>query len=118
MMDFWVACEGVGRAMILPVGVVLICVSASRWQGPSPLFSTLALGATVANASAHGTRLLHALGRADPPLYAAFFVFAGAELMPASVLGLGVIGVGYTVARTVGKIAGARIGSARRGRAP
>jgi hypothetical protein len=55
-------------------------------------------------------RLLHALGRVDPPLYAAFFVLAGAELVPASVLGLGVIGLGYTVARTVGKIAGARIG--------
>jgi Kef-type K+ transport system membrane component KefB len=46
----------------------------------------------------------------DPPLYAAFFVLAGAELMPSSVLGLGLIGVGYAVARTVGKIAGAHIG--------
>lgn len=44
------------------------------------------------------------------PLCAAFFVLAGAELVPSSVFGLGLIGVGYTVARTVGKIAGARIG--------
>lgn len=111
LMDFWAArAKESGEAMILSIGAVLICVGASRWLGLSPLFSTLALGATVANASAHGNRLLNAIGRADPPLYAAFFVLAGAELVPSSVLGLGAVGVGYTVARTIGKIAGTRIG--------
>ena len=99
-----------GEAMILSIGMVLVAVGASRWLGVSPLFATLALGATIANASSRGDRLLHALGRADPPLYAAFFVLAGAELQPASVLGLGVVGLAYTVARATGKIAGARIG--------
>jgi Kef-type K+ transport system membrane component KefB len=111
LMDAWAArTKESGEAMILSIGAVLIAVGASRWLGLSPLISTLALGATVANASHHGDRLLRALGRVDPPLYAAFFVLAGAELMPASVLGLGLIGVGYTVARAAGKIAGARIG--------
>lgn len=99
-----------GEAMILSIGAVLVGVGAARWLGLSPLISTLALGAAVANASHHGDRLLRALGRADPPLYAAFFVLAGAELVPSSVLGLGIVGVAYTVARAVGKIAGARIG--------
>ena len=98
-----------GESMILSVGVVLVTVGASRWLGVSPLIATLTLGATVVNASAHGDRLLRALGRADPPLYAAFFVLAGAELVPASVLGLGLAGVAYTVARTVGKVTGARL---------
>lgn len=110
-MDFWATrAKESGEAMILSIGAVLIAVGASRALGLSPLFATLALGATVANASAHGDRLLRALGRADPPLYAAFFVLAGAELVPSSVLGLGLTGVAYTVARAVGKIAGARIG--------
>jgi hypothetical protein len=39
-----------------------------------------------------------------------FLFLAGAELVPSSVLGQGLIGLGYTAARTVGKIAGARIG--------
>jgi Kef-type K+ transport system membrane component KefB len=111
LMDFWAArAKESGEAMILTIGAVLICVGASRWLGLSPLFSTLALGATLANASPHGGRLLRALGRADPPLYAAFFVLAGAELVPSSVLGLGIVGIGYTIARTAGKIAGTRIG--------
>jgi Kef-type K+ transport system membrane component KefB len=110
-MDFWaMRAKESGEAMILSVGTVLIAVGGSRWLGLSPLFATLALGATVANASHHGDRLLRALGRADPPLYAAFFVLAGAELVPSSVLGLGLIGLAYTAARTVGKVAGARIG--------
>ena len=99
-----------GEAMILSIGMVLIAVGASRWLGLSPLIATLALGATIANASPKGDRLLRALGRADPPLYAAFFVLAGAELQPESVLGLGAIGLAYTAARTIGKIAGAHIG--------
>jgi Kef-type K+ transport system membrane component KefB len=111
LMDFWATrAKESGEAMILSIGTVLIAVGMSRWLGLSPLISTLALGATLANASQQGDRLLHVLGRADPPLYAAFFVLAGAELVPSSVLGLGLIGVGYTAARSVGKIAGARIG--------
>lgn len=109
--DLWAARakEG-GEAMILSVGIILITVGASRWLGVSSLIATLALGATVANASRHGGRLLRALAGADPPLYAAFFVLAGAELQPSSVLALGVTGVVYTLARVIGKIGGARIG--------
>ena len=99
-----------GESLILAIGAVLIDVGASRWLGLSPLISTLALGATVANASARGDRLLQGLGRVDPPLYAAFFVLAGAELVPSAVLNLGLVGVCYVLARTAGKIIGARIG--------
>ena len=109
--DLWASrAKESGEAMILAAGVVLIAVGASRWLGVSPLISTLALGATVVNASRHGDRLLRALGGADPPLYAAFFVLAGAELAPSAVLSLGMVGVLYSVARVVGKIVGARIG--------
>lgn len=109
--DLWAArAKESGEAMILAIGVVLIAVGASRWLGLSPLISTLALGATVANSSVHGDRLLRALGSADPPLYAAFFVLAGAELVPSAVLELGAAGAGYALARAFGKIGGARIG--------
>jgi Kef-type K+ transport system membrane component KefB len=71
LMDFWAArAKESGEAVILSIGAVLIAVGASRWLGLSPLFAALALGATIVNASAHGDRLLCALGRADPPLYA------------------------------------------------
>jgi Kef-type K+ transport system membrane component KefB len=97
-----------GESMILAVGVVLVAVGASRALGLSPLFTSLALGATVANASSHGERLLSALSRLDPPLYAAFFVLAGAELNLGSVASLGIAGVLYVVLRALGKVFGAR----------
>ena len=99
-----------GEAIILAAGVVLLTVGASRWLGVSPLIATLSLGAMVANGSRHGDQLLKALRRGDPPLYAAFFVLAGAELVPASLLTLGAAGAAYTLARATGKIVGARIG--------
>jgi Kef-type K+ transport system membrane component KefB len=102
-----------GEAIILAAGVVLLTVGASRWLGVSPLIATLSLGAMVANGSRHGDQLLKALRRGDPPLYAAFFVLAGAELVPGSLLTLGVAGAAYTLARTAGKVIGTRIGLAR-----
>ncbi len=110
LVDSWAArAKESGEAMMLAMGVVLITVGASRALGLSPLFATLALGATVANTSHHGSGLLKALGQADPPLYAAFFVLAGAELQFESVGALGVAGLAYVVLRVVGKLAGARI---------
>ena len=99
-----------GEAMILVMGMVLVAVGAARGLGLSPLFATLALGATVANASHHGDALLGALGRADPPLYAAFFVLAGAELQIGSLAAVGLGGVVYVILRTAGKVFGATRG--------
>lgn len=111
VVDAWAArARESGEAMILAMGVVLVAVGASRTLGLSPLFATLALGATVANTSRHGGALLGALGRADPPLYAAFFVLAGAELQVTQLGELGLAGAVYVVARAVGKVGGARLG--------
>jgi Kef-type K+ transport system membrane component KefB len=111
LVDLWAErTHESGEAMILTMGVVLIAVGAARALGLSPLFATLTLGATVANTSHHGGRLLSSLGRADPPLYAAFFVLAGAELQLGTLGGLGLAGAAYVVLRVVGKLVGARAG--------
>jgi Kef-type K+ transport system membrane component KefB len=109
-VDAWSArTRETGEAMILVMGTVLVAVGASRALGLSPLFANLALGATVVNASRHGAALVRALGGADPPLYAAFFVLAGAELKLSSLPAVGAAGAAYVVARAVGKVAGARL---------
>ncbi len=111
LVDAWAArAKESGEAMILAMGVVLIGVGAARTLGLSPLFTTLAIGATVANTSHRGDQLLAALGRADPPFYAAFFVLAGAELDVKSLGALGLGGLIYVAMRATGKIAGARLG--------
>lgn len=110
VVDAWAArAKESGEAMILVIGIVLVAVGAARGLQLSPLLATLALGATVANASIHGERLVGVLGRVDPPLYAAFFVLAGAELDPGDLQAIGVAGIVYVLGRVVGKVGGARL---------
>ncbi len=102
-----------GEIMILAVGVVLVAVGGSRWLGLSPLFATLALGATTVNASHRSEELVSALGQADPPMYAAFFVLAGAELKPEVLRSIGVLGLVFVALRIAGKMIGAYLAAAR-----
>lgn len=104
-----------GEMMILTIGVVLLAVGAARALGLSPLFVTLTLGAVTANASRRSDELLEELRRADPPLYAAFFVLAGAELRPAMLASLGLAGGAYVLLRSIGKMGGATIAVRRTG---
>lgn len=96
-----------GETTILAIGAVLVTVGAARALGLSPLLASLAVGAVVANTSGPTETLLTELRRADPPLYAAFFVLAGAELPIALLPQIGLAGVAYVVMRSVGKVSGA-----------
>jgi Kef-type K+ transport system membrane component KefB len=97
-----------GEGITLAVAAVLLAVGGGRALGLSPLFTTLAMGATMANASAHSAFLISALGRIDPPLFATFFVLAGAELRPSAVAEMGAAGLVYVMARPLGKVIGVR----------
>jgi len=100
-----------GEVLILVLGMILIVVGASHWLGLSSLITTMALGATLINLAKESKHLFDILGRTDPPLYAIFFVLAGADLRLSSLMVIGVSGIGYTVARVIGKIAGAFYGA-------
>lgn len=100
-----------GETLILLAGCVLLCVGAAQVLGLSPMLASLAVGATMANLSAKSRRLFRALSRTDPPLYAIFFVIAGAELDLARLPTLGILGAAYIVGRIGGKLLGATLGS-------
>ena len=104
-----------GEVLILVLGMILIAVGASHWLGLSSLIATMALGATLINLSQESRHLFEVLGKTDPPLYAIFFVLAGAHLQLSSLLAIGVSGIGYTVARIIGKVVGAFFGARRAG---
>jgi Kef-type K+ transport system membrane component KefB len=107
-LDAWVRrVTSPSEIMTLAIGTVLVTVGAARALGLSPLFASLAVGATIANAAAETDALAEQLRRADPPLYAAFFVLAGAEL-PINILPqIGLTGLAYVLMRTAGKVGGA-----------
>jgi Kef-type K+ transport system membrane component KefB len=113
-LDAWVRrVNSPSEIMTLAIGTVLVTVGASRALGLSPLFASLAVGATIANAAAETEALAEQLRRADPPLYAAFFVLAGAELPIGVLPQIGLTGLMYVLMRSAGKVAGAWVAARR-----
>jgi Kef-type K+ transport system membrane component KefB len=102
-----------GELLMLVLGSILIAVGGAHWLGVSSLIASMALGATLINLAPAAKHLFDVLGRTDPPLYAIFFVLAGAHLQLSSLLLIGLSGIGYTVARVLGKMAGAWYGATR-----
>ena len=100
-----------GETLILLAGTVLLCVGVANLLDLSPMLASLAVGATMVNLSERGRELFKALARTDPPLYAIFFVIAGADL-DMSLLGkIGALGALYVFSRAGGKFLGARLGA-------
>jgi Kef-type K+ transport system membrane component KefB len=106
---------GHGEVQILLAGSVLLCVGASIHLELSPLISSMVIGATVLNLSAAGHRLGVALSRFDPPIYAMFFVIAGAGIDLDRLTMLGLAGGAFVAARAAGKVLGFRFGCRRAG---
>jgi Kef-type K+ transport system membrane component KefB len=92
-----------GETLILMAGSVLLCVGLARWLEVSPLIASLAVGATMVNMSGRSRRLFEALSRTDPPLYAIFFVIAGADLNLSLLRVVGPLGLIYILGRLAGK---------------
>ncbi len=107
-----------GEVLILLAGCVLLTVGVAGGLELSPLVASLAVGATMANLSAKNRSLFDALSRTDPPLYAIFFVIAGADLNLALLPSLGVLGLVYVMGRGAGKILGAGYAARRLGAEP
>jgi len=107
-----------GELLILVFGMLLIVVGGSHWLGVSSLIASMTFGATLINLAPEAKQLFSVLGKTDPPLYAIFFVLAGAHLQLSSLLLIGVSGAAYTLARIVGKMAGSWIGAGRVGFEP
>ena len=102
-----------GEMLILLVGAILLAVGAAQMLELSPLIATLAVGATMVNLSSESRRLVDALGQTDPPLYAIFFVIAGADLNLRLLPSLGVIGAIYVLGRAAGKLVGTALAARR-----
>jgi Kef-type K+ transport system membrane component KefB len=98
-----------GERLILLVGAMLLCVGVSSILNVSGLIASLAVGATMVNLSSTSRHMYDLLSRTDPPLYAIFFVIAGADLDLAALPAMGAAGVVYVLCRAAGKLGGARL---------
>lgn len=73
------------------------------------LLAGLLMDVVLANSSPRWHRLVESLRQIDYPLYMAFFVTTGANLHLETQRHLGLLGIAYVLARTLGKIFSARL---------
>ena len=93
-------------AVFLGVGL-----SAPAVLNLSSLLVCMMIGATMVNLYHDSATMLEQCDRFTPPLFMLFFVLSGAGLDFSVLTTVGLVGVTYVIARVVGKVLGATLGS-------
>lgn len=96
--------------VFLGVGVTAL-FSVFDWYSLSPLLLCMMIGAVFANMRRDSNLVIEGVDRWTPPLFMFFFILSGAELNLSVIVSVGVIGVVYIVARSIGKYSGAYLGA-------
>ena len=83
--------------------------------GLSPLLTNIMMGTVLVNVMRHSTRVFGSINDFASPVYILFFTLAGASLDLRILMSVGLMGLGYIVARAGGKMLGAYVGARRVG---
>jgi Kef-type K+ transport system membrane component KefB len=97
--------------LIEALGLVFLCGGLALWLNVSFLIASMVMGAMIANFARHHDYPFHAIEGIEWPFMVIFFVLAGALLELGALEQVGLIGLGYIIFRSIGKIVGARVGS-------
>ena len=100
----------VNRISVAVAAVLLGSALASIWN-LSSLLLCMAIGAVLVNLRNDADELLEITDAWTPPLFMLFFVLSGAELDLAVVPTVGLLGVVYMIARSLGKYFGSFLGA-------
>jgi Kef-type K+ transport system membrane component KefB/CBS domain-containing protein len=96
---------------VLLIGGVAALTALCRAMDIDFLLASLVFGLALANSTPTWHRLSASLHQVDYLLYIAFFVIAGANLHIETLAHIGLLGVAYVLARTLGKWLGATLGA-------
>lgn len=97
--------------LCISIAAVLTGVALSDLWGLSSLLVCMAVGAVFVNLSGESDAVMEGCERFTPPIYMLFFVLSGAGLDLAVLPTVGLLGVLYLAARSVGKWFGAYMGA-------
>ena len=92
------------------LGLVFLCGGLAMWLDVSYLLAAMVLGAVISNFAKHHDYPFHAIEGIESQFMIIFFILAGASLPFDALAGAGIIGLGYILARTTGKLLGALLG--------
>lgn len=95
-----------GERLLFVLVVLLSVVAISLAVGAPVVISTLIAGALLANDARDTRPLFAALRTLEAPIFLVFFIVAGAGVHLDELASVGITGVVYVLARTIGKVAG------------
>lgn len=98
-------------AILEAAGFVFLCGGFATMLEVSYLLACMVLGIVVANRASHYTRPFHAIEGASTPFLTVFFVLAGFRLEFAVLATVGLVGIVYVGARSIGLIVGTYLGA-------
>ena len=97
--------------LTLIIGFILAGTGIANFFSLSPLLTCMMIGGVLINLMRKANRVFNLLADFTPPVYLLFFTIAGASLDIRVLSTVGLLGVGYILARAGGKIVGARVGA-------
>lgn len=103
--------KGRDELLTIVVGFIILGASLSEVLHLSALLTCMMIGAMVINLVQNSNRIFDVVSDLTPPIYVLFFTLAGASLNISVLSKVGFLGVGYIVARTLGKMIGSGIGA-------
>lgn len=103
--------KGRDELLTMVIGFILMGTGSANFFGVSSLLTCMMLGAVLINLMRNSNRVFNLINDFTPPIYLLFFTIAGASLDLGVFSKVGLLGVGYILARGVGKIVGATLGA-------
>lgn len=97
--------------LVMTLGMILAATGVAKALALSPLLANIMMGAVLVNMTQNTNRVFFALNQFTPPLYLLLFSLAGSSFRLGVFWQVGFLGLGYILARAMGKLAGAWLGA-------
>lgn len=109
----WVGKKATDRDELqgIALGAIAVATGLSNYLGFSALLTNIMMGTVLVNVMRHSTRVFTSVNDFVSPVYILFFTLAGASLDLRILMSVGIMGIGYIIARAAGKIIGTMIGA-------
>lgn len=109
----YLARKAKGRDELLKISLAFILagVGVSNFFNLSPLLTSMMMGGTLVNLKQNSKRVFGTINEFTPPINLLFFTLAGMSLDLRVLSTVSFLGIGYILARAIGKIVGAGVGA-------
>lgn len=99
------------KLLMMAVGFILVGTGLAKYLRVSELLTCMIMGGTVVNATSRSNRIFKSVSDFTPPINLLFFTLAGASIDIRILSVVGLLGLGYILARGLGKGIGATLGA-------